>query len=357
MTAAKVPAFAAYIKTVLSHWVSHGIDIRYISPMNEPDYTHGDCGQEGMAVESHLRPSVIQSIRAALDASPAKHVDIIADETSQTITAEAEDPSWFNATRYISNIAVHNYDYPSDAALATYYQSVLDLTDNNPPPIKLTETCCSTSAGNGAFIFGSQYDPTMINALIVARYVWQYLTIAQAQSIDWWSAVATLPCSPSLDPDCAPNAIYNTSGFNSGLYSIDPKYNQSGDHTLYPTKRATLLRHLAHFHRPGSVRLDVPQPQLPKGVNAIASANSVHDSDDGSPWRSQTWSLLFMNNQTATPYNLSLQAPSGCAHLKHLVRTTDQLDWDVVHPLPAIRDGVVDFELPALSLVTLVFST
>jgi len=47
MTAAKVPAFADHVQTVLSYWTNHGIDIKYISPMNEPDNLRCVCGQEG----------------------------------------------------------------------------------------------------------------------------------------------------------------------------------------------------------------------------------------------------------------------------------------------------------------------
>lgn len=49
MTANKIPEFANYIQTVLGHWLQNGIDIKYISPMNEPDNNRADCGQEGKA--------------------------------------------------------------------------------------------------------------------------------------------------------------------------------------------------------------------------------------------------------------------------------------------------------------------
>lgn len=82
-TANKDEPFAKYIETVLTHWTEQGIDISYISPMNEPDNSRANCGQEGMMVVPGLRAGVFEAIRAALNGSPADHVGIIGDETSR----------------------------------------------------------------------------------------------------------------------------------------------------------------------------------------------------------------------------------------------------------------------------------
>ena len=346
LTAAKTPSFADYIQTVLSYWSSHGINITYISPMNEPDNNRADCGQEGMAVTPSLRTQAFSTIRSALsNSSTARKVSIIGDETSQITTQGfSEYPIWLpSAAPYLSNIAVHNYDYPDDQSLAVYFDLVNNLTNNRPPPVKFTETCCSTNAGTGSNVFGAQYDPTMTNALIVARYIWQFLTIVQAQSFDWWTAVTDLPCSPTVDASCA-SAINETSGYNSGLIYIDPNYNQTQDYTLYLTKRAFMLKHFSYFHRPGSVRYDIPQEQLPSGVNAFATESGNQSS----------WTVLFMNNQT-NPYNITLKTPGQDSVLEDVVRTTPMDDWTTVNPLPKVENGLIAFELPAQSLLSMVF--
>ena len=165
LTKAKIPAFADYISKVLSYWTSNGIKIKYISPMNEPDNLRADCGQEGMTVNKNLRTSVFQAIKSAQNGTASSVVDIIGDETSQITTqAVFEDPTWLpSSAPYLSNIAVHNYDYPSDESLMAYYNQTLALTNNKPPPIKFTETCCSVNSGSGSGVFGQQYDPTMVN--------------------------------------------------------------------------------------------------------------------------------------------------------------------------------------------------
>lgn len=347
MTSNKIDAFAAYITTVLSHWTQQGVNITYISPMNEPDNSRWDCGQEGMGVAPSLRAPVIQAVRTLLDNnSAAAHVDIIADETSQITTqAFPEDPIWLpHAAPAMSHIAVHNYDFPSDAALAEYYTSIRNLTTSADfPPVKFTETCCSTTFGTGSDVFGAQYDPTITNALIVGRYVWQFLTLVQATSFDWWTAVANLPCSPKTDGSQCATGINNTAGYNSGLVYIDPNYNQTRDFNLYLTKRAFMLKHFAYFHRPGSVRYDVPQAQLPFGVLAVASRGDA------------SWSVLFMSNQTQS-FDLNLSVPDTKAKLARIVQTTDAADWEEVSPLPPASSAKVTFTLAARSLLTLYFT-
>jgi len=342
------PAFVNYILTVLSYWTKQGVDIKFISPMNEPDVSHDKCDQEGMFVFTSDRPYIFNTLRVALDnASDISHVGIIGDETSQVDTETIlEYPLWLPAAASsLAGIAVHNYDFPDDLSLAVYHTLVTLETGPNGPPVKFTETCCSTKAGSGIPIFGAQYDPTMQNALIVARYVWQFLTIVQSTSFDWWLAVSYLPCSPSIDgPTCA-TALNETNGFNDGLVYVDPNYAQTKDYTLYYTKRAFMLKQFAYFHRPGSIRYDVPQYQLPSAINAVASR-----SPDGS-----TWNVLFMNSET-TDYNLTLSAPTSEAKLVRIVQTTEAEDFGDVAPLPATNNGTVIFALPAQSLVTFQFS-
>ncbi|MCJ1358476.1 MAG: hypothetical protein MMC33_008476 [Icmadophila ericetorum] len=349
MTSAKIPAFAEYINTVVSFWIEANINITYISPMNEPDNSRADCGQEGMAVAPPLRSSVFQTIRGQLNEGNASHVQITGDETSQPINQGIlENPLWLpSAAQYLSNVAVHNYDYPYDSAVATYYTQVKILTGKNIVPIKLTETCCSTNNGSGPGVFGSQNDPTMVNALIVARYVWQFLTIANAESFDWWTAVADLPCSPTIDGAQCATALNATSGYNSGLIYIDPNYNQTQDYTLYLTKRAFAVKHFSYFIRPAAVRYDIEASSLPSGVVALATQGPATVS--GSP----LWNTLFINSNTS-PQTIEIQLP-GNGEIQGITQTTEDVDFGSVTPLPAVNNRTVLLELPAQSMWSMQF--
>jgi hypothetical protein len=190
----------------------------------------------------------------------------------------------------------------------------------------------------------------MNNALVVARHVWQFLTIAEVESFDWWTAVSFLPCSPTIDgPQCY-NAINETAGYNSALLYIDPNFNQTRDYNLYFTKRAFMLKHYSYFHRPGSVRYDIPQDQLPYGVNAFASAaKTSHGRSGGS-----LWNVLFFNNQTE-PYDLTLQAPSPLARLIQTVETTDDEDWNISSFNQSKKGATIRYLIPGQGMVTLQF--
>jgi len=98
LTADRITSFADYITTVLSYWLSNGItELKYISPMNEPDNNRSDCGQEGMAVVPSLRAPLFKALRLALNDSSASSVDIIGDETSRVVEqALPEDPVSIN---------------------------------------------------------------------------------------------------------------------------------------------------------------------------------------------------------------------------------------------------------------------
>lgn len=355
MTGDKIPAFAEYLQTVLSYWIENGINVNYISPVNEPDNLRADCGQEGMALDPSLRASLARTLRAELDSSPASKVGIIYDETSQITTqAIPEYPEWLlESLNSMYSIAVHNYDFPTDAEVAQYREELVRLTDGHPPRIKFTETCCTGSAANGQNAFKSQNDPTMNNALVVARHIWQFLTIAQVESFDWWTAVSFLPCSPNIDgPQCY-NAINETAGYNSALIYIDPNFNQTRDYNLYLTKRAFMLKHYSYFHRPGSVRYDIPQGQLPYGVNAFASAHGPETAIEQP--HNRTWNVLFFNNQTEA-YDIELKSPSPSARLIKIVETDTSSDWKVTSVEWSSKGIPVRYTILGQSMVTLQFA-
>jgi O-glycosyl hydrolase len=359
-----IPSFVDYITTVLAYWSEYGINITYISPMNEPDNDRSSCSQEGMVVYPWDRPTVFSSLRASLDANAsASHVEIIGDETSVLLQALPEYPLWLgSAAPFLSHIAIHNYDYPTDLEMSLWYVETKSLTGGNPPPVKFTETCCSNSGANGLLAFQSQYDPTMDNALVDARYVWQFLTLANAVSFDWWTAITYLPCSPTIDgPQCA-TALNNSAGWNSGLIYIDPEYNQTKDYTLYLPKRFWVMRHFSYFIRPGAVRYDVDSDQLPSGVELLATLAPASSSPNGQQQQQQLWQATFLNsNNNSEPVTLQLDQnllPSSNLPVVIDITVTDpNRDWSSVTPTPQFTTGpLLNLNLTSQSMTTVRFT-
>ena len=360
LEASAIPAFVNYIETVLAYWAGQGVTVDYISPMNEPDDSFSSCGQEGMEVSKSLRATVFQQLRAALTASTSaavKGVKIIGDETSQ-IASEAlmNYGNWLPDTlkgQYIDAIAVHMYDWPDDATLLNYGQLVKNSSaGGSPPPIKMTEISSFQSADGmhrgwgwtGPQTMSSQYDPTMSSALDMARMIWQWLTLVNAESFDWWTAVSTMmPCFPSTNADCATIAR-NGSGWNDALIYIDGSYHTTKNYNFYLTKRFWVFRHFTNFIRPGSVRYDIPNEVLPYGTVAVASLGT-----------NNIWQATFINrNDTAQVVTMKL--PGSAATIEGLVQTTDDVDWgNVVWPKVAPNNDI-SFTLPARGVLTIQFS-
>ena len=357
-----IPPFVTYIETVLAHWSDEKINIDYISPMNEPDNDFDSCTQEGMSVSTSTRPAVFQQLRTALQksTSPAvQKVKIIGDESSQIASnAIMNTPSWLPQTLSPSSIdalAVHMYDWPDDATLANYAALIKNLSSPNPPPpIKMTEISTFVSASGvhspwgwtGPNVMkGTEWDPSINSALDMARLIWQWLTIANAESWDWWTAVSNMmPCSPAIQPTCG-TAYNNTAGYNDGLLYIDPQYATTKNYNFYFTKRYWVFRHFSKFIRPGSVRYDIANEMLPYGTVAVASLGL-----DGA------WNTVFIN-RNATAQDIVMRLPGKGGKVLGVTQTTEALDWGSV-PEPAVAaDGTVKLSLPARGVLSMQFQS
>lgn len=356
-----IPQFMDYIKQVLTHLLSLGISIDYISPINEPDNDFSTCTQEGMSVSQNDRADLFQQLRTTLLSSPKlKGMKILGDETSQIASqAFLEYDSWLPtslSSKSIDAIAVHTYDFPDDATLINYKNLVSSRSSPNPPPlIKMTEISSFGTARDfwlpwgktGPKLMHAEWDPTIDSALDMARFIWQWLVLVNAESWDWWTAVSNMmPCSPSIPPcDISGWSNVSTAAWNDGLVYIDPHYSRSKDYGFYLTKRFWVFRHFARFIRPGAVRYDIPNEVLPYGTVAIAAQNT--DS---------VWSVIFVN-RNATEQAIRMEAPVKGGQVIAAVRTTAEEDWADVVPLPVVveGDGTVKVTLPARSVLTLRF--
>lgn len=384
LDSASIPAYVAFIEKVLAHWADEGILIKYISPINEPDdnFQKGSsspwsCPQEGMQVPVGTRSAVFQQLRAALAASSsagAKAVKIMGDEASQ-ITQQAlveyinsysgvlkstTKPGWLVESlsgQYIDAIAVHMYDFPDDSALRNFKQLVINASAQATPPraalpIKMTEVSSFASAlgvrkpwgSSGPALLTSEYDPTIDNALDMARMIWQFMTLVNAESWDWWTAVSTmLGCSPTTDPTC-PSKYASGQGNNDALIYIDPNYATNKNYNFYISKRFWVFKHFTTYVRPGSIRYDIPNESLPYGTVAMASLGT-----------DKTWNTVFIN-RNATDQTITLKLPGSGGKLLGMTQTTADDDWRSLE-LPSVSTiDTVQITLPARSVLSLQFS-
>lgn len=301
-------AYADYLSTVVRHardtWHA---DVNYVSPMNEPDYTRGECTQEGMAVPADRRADTVTALRAALPAATG----IIADESSRVDTQFLpETPRWMSgpAADATTALAHHTYDFPSDATL----NQARELARGYGKPLWATEICCSVLA-DGKPAWSQGYDPTITGGLALADIVAQDLTQANDSAFQWWVAMsAALGCDPATGPSCTDRI--NPDGWNDGLIYYDPQYGSRHDYRVHPTKRLWALGNFSRFVRPGAVRHEVTG--APDGVHALAFRTGTE------------WTLVVVNNNP-TGTALDVRFPGSA-------RPTGAWRTDATHDLAAV---------------------
>src|SRR5262249_16273944 len=241
------------------------VTLHYVSPMNEPDDSFPDCGQEGMKVPVAQRGALVRALGAALQRR-APWAKVIADETTADAIAANEIPQWLSepgTVGVLAAIAHHTYDFPNDAIRS----SLPPVAKQFDRPTWMTEICCYKGSGGVATSFGAQYDPTMTQALWLADQIDSDLRVAGDSAWYWWTALSpVLGCDPKADPQC-PTRV-NTKGFNDGLLYYAEHAPANGPTTVFTTKRFYALGQFRRYVRPGAVRHDVVG--LPPGVHAMA---------------------------------------------------------------------------------------
>ncbi|KAJ4471522.1 glycoside hydrolase [Lentinula aciculospora] len=254
------PAYATYIVDVAEHWREAGINISYISAMNEPDSSFGPmpCGQEGMLVEPNQRAEVVSSLWNELNSQGlTSAIGILADETSQTSVAPAEYPDWLpNVGDMVAHLVHHAYDFPSDANYLAYVNAA--HAASNGKTTWMSEICCSlgTPAGTGRG-YSQGFDPTHVdyinNALMFSGLVFQSFVIGGEAHYDFWTLLSNaIGCEPLSSSTCATTA--NSNGWTDGMIYYDPDYATNGNHELYLVKHFWTYKHFGNFVKPGTQR-------------------------------------------------------------------------------------------------------
>jgi O-glycosyl hydrolase len=303
-------AYARYLATIVKRLHDHDhITLKYLSPMNEPDNSFGDCGQEGMQVPVEQRASVVQALGQEL-ARRAPYTRVIADETTADAILVNEAPQWLTVpgtARYLAAIAHHTYDFPNDALRAP----LVELAGRFRKSMWMTEICCYKGSGGVATSFGAQYDPTMTQGLWLADQIYDDLTVARDTAWYWWTALSSaIGCDPKADPSCVTRV--NGEGFNDGLLYYDQNFAGDGNVDIYTTKRFFVLGQFSRYVRPGAVRHDVQG--APDGVRVMAFRHG------------RGWSVVAWNEgPTRATFGLALPGPRTTARQAVATSPTDEL--------------------------------
>lgn len=291
LLASKIPAFAHYLTAVSVQLHRQlGINLNYVSPMNEPAGSQKACRQEGMAVPVSERANLVITLGKDLARSaPWSHV--MADESSTIVRQATEQlPKWAftkGVSKYLAVFAHHGYDFPTDEQLSTF----ASLEHKLHRPSWSTEICCYDGAS-----FGYQYDPTITSGIWLAHYIYQQFTFGGDSGFDWWTALSPdLGCSPSLSPGCFRQV--NALGRNDGLVYYDLSGATNGDRALYKTKRYFVFGNFSRYIRPGYRIHKVTG--FTKGIEVVA-AN-----------KGSRWVVVLIDHQPAgsRPLRVDIELP------------------------------------------------
>ncbi|KAF5387231.1 hypothetical protein D9757_006816 [Collybiopsis confluens] len=337
-------AFATYMVDVAEHWREAGINISYISPMNEPDNGFGPipCGQEGMVVLPTQRAEVINDLWDELDSRGLTgSIGILGDETSWLIEAVPEYPFWLpQVESKVAHVVHHTYDFPSDLGY-TAFIDVLKLFTSKPS--WMTEVCCSLGSPDGSGKgFSGGYDPTINNALMFSGMVFQSINIGGESHYDFWTLVSNgIGCSPLNNDTCT--STPNPNGFTDGMIYYDADYATNGNFELYLVKHFWTFKHFGNFVKRLSTLDRWPGNQRHPLSGSDASEYTLVVSN------STSYNVIAMNPE-ATDSTLSLTFPETvCATTAF--RTSAEEDFATIQ---AATGGGSSWSLPlsATSLTT-----
>tara|TARA_R110002096_G_scaffold146733_1_gene305511 strand:- start:31304 stop:32803 length:1500 start_codon:yes stop_codon:yes gene_type:complete len=256
----KYDDYAAFMVEVLKYFKSQGIDFNYLSPINEPQWEWEKKTQEGTPATNAEISRLTQLINAKIDNS---NLD------TQLTLAEAADLRWlyseFNKSKrgnqieyffgesgtvkeypHVKNvISGHSYftTWPVDS-LISIRQKLNDKLQEHDVDYWQSEFCILENTDDIGG--GRKRDLGMDTALYVARVIHADITLANASSWQWWTALTNADYKDGL--------IYLDTGNQRDLFNLD---NMKSDGNFHDSKLLWAFGNYSRFIRPGMTRVKI----------------------------------------------------------------------------------------------------
>ncbi len=304
--------YAQYVADVTQLYIHAGIPVKYVSPVNEPQWQWDDRNwQEGC----HYTPEecvrifrlVIRAFQERTAADPAMaHVRLSMPETAQwyqhtyvhdMYKLMCEDPE---ISPWVDHFAAHSYGTNAQQKIDT--RAYFDTFDRQIP-------LHQTEWGP----LHADFTDSMDFALEMSQVLWEDMTLLHTDHWTWWTGVA----GPS---------------YPSGLIDYNTK-----DGSWVLTKRFYAMKHHSRFLR-DHIQVDVIKENLPDSVSA-----SAYVSEDGKEL------VVILLNHSQEPQALTLSG-IGTSHAT-VYETSDRLDCENLGTLDISRS----ITLTSRSITNLVF--
>ncbi len=320
-------AYASYIVSRIQVLQANGVPVYSLDPYNEPDFTNGQCYWTGPGLDSFvggtLGPALaaagLSSVKLMLPTGGYWDGGFLGDYSATCLS----DPA---CAQYVGIVAWHGYGF------------------NGAPDGTGTGYCCSTAAAlgsdadgksvwmsevNGGFSFNStanlwNWDPSITDALLWARNINDYLTVANVSGWEYWELA-----------DCC--STESGAPFNDGLTQAD---------LTTTSKRMYVIGQWSKFVRPGWVRMGATANPV-NGVFVTAFRQTSSDS----------FAVVVVNNNsgnTSVTFNLS-GFPTSPSSVTPWI-TSGSLNLAQQTSVSA-SDGSFTYTLPAYSVTSFVGNT
>ena len=250
--------YADYLVTIAEHFVSEGVPVSYISPINEPQWSWGgpDAVQEGC----HYEPEDVATLAEVLyyrmlDSDLPDGIKMSLFESGSVkpgdfkpyLEALSAKTDVMNA---IDHISVHSYHLDGKIS---YRKTGAKLVNEYAPGKKIHMTeWCELPCEHAPMDIGG----ALITAQTIA-FDFNYLNAVSWQSWKAFENIVESNLMPSENGTVAevrPGDV--AKGFFGGGYSDALLYGSTETGELYFSKRYYALQHYSKFVTPGSVRLE-----------------------------------------------------------------------------------------------------
>ena len=252
----KFDDYAGFMVNFLEHFKSEGIKFDYLSPINEPQWDWEKKTQEGTPATN----KDILKLTKLIDEEIKKK-----KLSTKIVVAEAADLRWlysdfgkpkrgnqidyfFNNKKQIKNldntISGHSYftTWPIDTLIEV--RQKLHKKLKNHPNLNYWQSEFCILEKNDDISGGNKRDLGINTALYVARVMHADLTIANASSWQWWTAISNADYKDGL--------IYIDTGKEKEMHNLDAlKFNGN----FHDSKLLWAFGNYSRFVRPGMVRV------------------------------------------------------------------------------------------------------
>ncbi|MFT2008278.1 glycoside hydrolase [Pontibacter sp. 13R65] len=267
----KYDAFADYLTEVVQGVERvHGVQFRYISPVNEPQWDWSDGGQEGTPFMNENVAGIVRALNTSLerkkinttiDIAEAGKIDYlytVDDKPNRGNQVDAfftsSSPHYIGSLSHVGKvISGHSYFTTSPFDQAVDKRRQLAEKVASVPNLKFWQSEYCILGDNAGEIEGNKRDLGIDPAIYMARVIHNDLTVANATAWQWWLAV-----SP-----------YN---YKDGLVYID--HNKT-DGNYYESKMLWALGNYSRFVRPGATRVHTELTGGKTEDNALLASSYV----------------------------------------------------------------------------------